>query len=67
MKDYTNCEMCRLIGLMAMVGSVVLGAVFAFFFTGFGALFFGITFVIGLVLFIVGLTVRRSSTRTATS
>jgi uncharacterized membrane protein len=67
MKNYTNGDICRLVGLLAMVASVVLGVVFSVLFTGFGLLFFGVTFVIGLVIFVIGLAFRRSSARTATS
>jgi hypothetical protein len=66
MKDYASCEICRLVGLLAMVGSIVLGVVFSFLFSGFALLFFGVTFVIGLVVFVVGLALHRSSARTAT-
>jgi hypothetical protein len=67
MKNYSGCDICRLAGLWAMVCSVVLGVIFSFLLTGFGLIFFGVTFFIGLVVFSVGLALRRFSARVAAS
>lgn len=67
MKEYTKSEVCRLIGLMVMIASVFFGAFFAVLFDGFALLFFGVTFIVGLIMLAIGTAVRRSPASTATS
>ncbi len=65
MKSYGNCDMCRLAGILAMVASIVLGLLFSVLLSGFGLLFFGVTFVIGLLLLVIGTVFHRSSPKAA--
>jgi hypothetical protein len=67
MKEYSRCDRCRTGGLIAMIASIVLGAICAAVFEGFALIFFGAIFVLGLIAFIVGTTVRRLPARSATS
>lgn len=67
MKEYSRCDICRVGGLIAMVASILLGAICAAVLEGFALVFFGAIFILGLIAFIVGSTVRRSPARSATS
>jgi hypothetical protein len=63
----SKCDNWCIAGLLAIVGSIVLGALISLVFTGFGLMFFGVVFVLGVITLGIGLVLRRVSPKAEAS
>jgi len=61
MKNSSSCDTWCIAGVLAMVFSVVFGALVSLVVTGYGLMFFGIVFVIGVITLGIGLALRLTS------
>lgn len=67
MKNSSRCDTWCIAGVLAIVFSVVFGGLVSLVLTGYGIMFFGIVFVIGVIILGIGLVLRLTSTRVRAS
>lgn len=67
MKNSARCDTWCIAGMLAIAASIVLGGLVSFVVSGYALIFFGIVFVIGVIILGTGLVMRRSATKPGAS